>query len=160
MHFEGSLSAAEAALRAPLYDALYNVDEDAIQEILADEPAAGAVAAMSDDGERPWLARAKRLLRHREPVLKRGAMACPKGAERWEEFTRSLMNLLNEGDEAGVHAYSLSEPWSLFRREYRSLLGSAEVCARKSCCQNAQAYVESQFYQGEVPITVKITPYS
>lgn len=130
MHFEGSLSTAEAELRAPLYTALHDADEEAVQAFLSDEPSADTLMALPDDGERPWLGRARRLLRHAEPVLRRGALAMPDGREQWAEFALSLASLVDDDDEVGIHAYSLSEPWASFRRAYRKLVDDAPVRVR------------------------------
>lgn len=142
MHFEGSLTAAEEEIREPLYQALYNVNEDEIHAILEDSPAALGIVAIPHDGERPWTGRARRILRHPDPLLRTGARVMADGEERWTEFVKSLENLIEEGDEYGIYSYSLCEPWKSFRRNYRVALG------------------ESPIVQGETRIGLKITPLS
>jgi hypothetical protein len=142
MHFEGSITAEEEAIRLPLYQALYNIDEDEIHRILEDEPAAEAVMAIPIDGERPWTGRARRILRSNEPLLRQGAKTLPDGEAQWAEFTASLRNLIDEDDEVGLYSYSLCEPWKAFRRAFRAEIG------------------ETQVVQGETRIGLKITPLS
>jgi hypothetical protein len=64
MHFEGSLSDEEAEARPELYEALRNADESDIQRLLHDDDGVRDVMEIEGDGERPWLGRARRLLRH------------------------------------------------------------------------------------------------
>lgn len=142
MHFEGSLTAAEEEIREPLYQALYNVSEDEIHAILEDSPAALGIAAIPHDGERPWTGRARRILRHPDPLLRTGVRGLADGEELWTEFVKSLESLIAEGDEYGIYSYSLCEPWKSFRRNYRAALG------------------ESPIVQGETRIGLKITPLS
>jgi hypothetical protein len=142
MHFEGSLTAEEEALREPLYQALYDIDEDEIHRILEDDPVARGVLSIPIDGENPWMARAQRLLRSEEPLLRKGSRALPNGEHQWPEFIASLKNLLSENDEYGLHSYSLCEPWKAYRRAYRDAIGASQVV------------------QGETRIGLKITPLS
>jgi hypothetical protein len=142
MHFEGSLTQAEENIREPLFQALYNMDEDEIHRIVEDEPAAQAVSSIPIDGEIPWTSRAKRILRSSEPTLRKGARALPEGEQLWEEFTTSLKNLVEEGDEVGIYNYSLCEPWKAFRKAYRAAIGDPAIV------------------QGETRVGLKITPYS
>jgi hypothetical protein len=104
MYFEGSLSDAEVAVRVPLYEALYATDEEEIQRILCDERAALGVVALPDDGETPWLARARRLLRHESPLLRKGAGTEASGDALWGEFVLSLQRLVEERDELSIYA--------------------------------------------------------
>jgi hypothetical protein len=142
MHFEGSLTYEEEFIREPLFKALYNMDEDEIHRILEDEPAARAILKIPIDGEKPWTARAKRILRSDVPLLRKGALALPEGEQLWDEFKLSLRNLIKEGDEYGIYSYSLCEPWKAFRRSYREVIGDPAVV------------------QGETRVSLKITPYS
>ncbi|KAF8997404.1 hypothetical protein BDQ17DRAFT_857894 [Cyathus striatus] len=142
MYFEGSLTETENSIREPLYEALYNKDEDDIQRILCDEEGALTVAAIPQDGERPWVGRAKRLLREESPVLKKGIWSIENGEALWDDFVRSLQILVDTEDDVGLHAYSQSEPWKSFRKAYRATLG------------------ESKFWGGENRVVLKITPYS
>lgn len=141
MHFEGSLSSAEEALRGPLYDALYDADEEEIQQILEDDDAALDVLALPIDGEQPWLGRAKRILCAGDPLLRQGAMALPNGEELWEDFVESLRNLVDDRDEMGLYSYSLCEPWKNFGRAYRAAFGQGGLV------------------QGETRVSLKIAPY-
>jgi hypothetical protein len=142
MHFEGSLTQAEENIREPLYQALHRIDEDEIHRIVEDEPAAQAVSSILIDGETPWTARAKRILRSSEPTLRKGARSLPEGEQLWEEFTSSLKNLVEEGDEVGIYNYSQCQPWKTFRQAYRTAIGDPAVV------------------QGETRVGLKITPYS
>lgn len=142
MHFEGSLTTEEEALRAPLYDALYASDEEELLRILEDEDTVLDVMALPEDGELPWAGRARRILRTDSPLLRSGTAAMPDGEEVWEEFVQSLSNLLDEEDETGLYAYSLCEAWKDLNRAYRLSLG------------------EEGLGQGDTRVGLKITPYS
>jgi hypothetical protein len=142
MHFEGSLTASEEAIREPLYQALHAIDEDEIHRILGDEPAALQVASLPIDGERPWISRARRILRTEEPLLRKGARSTPDLESQWDEFVASLRNLVDDEDEYGIYSYSLCEPWKAFRSAYRKAIGDPEIV------------------QGETRFGLKITPLS
>jgi hypothetical protein len=114
MYFEGSLSDAEAAVRVPLYEALYATDEEEIQRILCDERAALDVAALPDDGETPWLARAHRLLRHESPLLRKGAGVEASRDALWSEFVLSLQRLIDDDDELSIYACVPCAPFLVF----------------------------------------------
>jgi hypothetical protein len=181
MYFEGSLSDAEVAVRVPLYEALYASDEEEIQRFLCDERAALGVVGLLDDGETPWLARARRLLRHESPLLRKGAGTEASGDALWGEFVLSLRRLVEERDELsiyacvpcdslnfwgthvfGSHRYSSSDPWKSFRRGYRAFVGEDKVQRCFSCSlHDPAAHVAClQSHQGESRMALKITPYS
>jgi hypothetical protein len=123
MFFEGSLSEPELEVRETLYNALYNIDEDEIQRILTEDEVAMAVVRLSDDGEQPWIGRARRLLRHRNPILKRGLEPTPEGERKWAGFIKGLKVLIVEKNDIGLHAYAQSEPWRSLRMKYREAIG-------------------------------------
>jgi len=104
MFFEGSLSEVELEVREALYKALYEVDEDEIQRILTEDEAAMAIIRLPDDGEQPWIARARRLLRHKNPILKKGLEPTPEGERVWASFTKGLKILIIEKNDIGIHA--------------------------------------------------------
>jgi hypothetical protein len=108
MFFEGSLSEAELEVREALYKALYEIDEDEIQRVLTDDEAAMAVIRLPDDGEHPWIGRARRLLRHKNPILKKGLEATPEGERVWAGFIKGLKILIIEENDIGIHAYIAS----------------------------------------------------
>jgi len=104
MHFEGSLNEFEAAARLELYEALRESDESEIQRLLCDDDAVQAVLDIEGDGERPWLGRAKRLLRDEYPVLRKGSESMANGDALWTDFVLSLKNLVESEDELGLYA--------------------------------------------------------
>jgi hypothetical protein len=104
MHFEGSLSDEAAAARPELYEAIRAADETEIQRILCDYDAVQDVLEIECDGERPWLGRAKRLLRDEYPRLRSGSETVANGEELWAEFVLSLENLVDSEDELGLYA--------------------------------------------------------
>jgi len=81
MFFEGSLSELELEVREALYKTFYDVDEDEIQPLLTEDETAMAIIRLPDDGEHPWIGRARRLLRHRNPILKKGLDPRQKASE-------------------------------------------------------------------------------
>lgn len=147
MYFEGSLSEIELEVREALFTALYNIDEDEIQRILTDDEAAMAVIRLPDDGEHPWIGRARRLLRHRNPILKKGLESSPEGDRVWAGFVKGLKILIVEKNDIGLHAYvasssfstgqsltspadcsyAQSEPWRTLRMKYREAIGEVKV---------------------------------
>ena len=147
MFFEGSLNEVELEVRDALYTALYNVDEDDIQRILTEDEAAMAIIRLPDDGENPWIGRARRLLRHKNPILKKGLESTPEGERVWAGFTKGLKILIVEKNDIGIHAYvaslsfgteqsltsladfsyAQSEPWRTLRMRYREAIGEVKV---------------------------------
>jgi hypothetical protein len=107
MHFEGSLSDEEAEARPELYEALRNADKSDIQRLLHDDDGVRDVMEIEGDGERPWLGRARRLVRHEYPILRRGSENLPNGDELWEDFVLTWKNMVDSEDELGIHAYVL-----------------------------------------------------
>jgi len=105
MFFEGSLSEVELEAREALYNALYDVDEDEIQRSLTEDEATMAVFKLPDDGEHPWIGRARRLLRHKNPILRKGLEATPEGDRVWAGFIKGLKILIVEKNDIGIHAY-------------------------------------------------------
>jgi hypothetical protein len=105
MFFEGSLNETELEVREVLYKALYDVDEDEIQRILTEDDAAMAIVKLPDDGEQPWIGRARRLLRHRNPILKKGLEGTPESERVWAGFIKGLKILIVEKNDIGIHAY-------------------------------------------------------
>jgi hypothetical protein len=112
MFFEGSLSELELEAREALYKALYEVDEDDIQRLLTEDETAMAIIRLPDDGEHPWIGRARRLLRHRNPILKKGLDPTPEGERVWASFVKGLKILIIEKNDIGLHAYVASFSFS------------------------------------------------
>jgi len=147
MFFEGSLSEVELEVREALYKALYDVDEDEIQRLLTEDETAMAIIRLPDDGEHPWIGRARRLLRHRNPILKKGLDPTPEGERVWAGFTQGLKILIVEKNDIGIHAYvasfsfgtgqsligpadrsyAQSEPWRSLRMKYREAINEVKV---------------------------------
>ena len=148
MFFEGSLSEAEFEVREALYKALYDVDEDEIQRVLTEDEAGMAIIKLSDDGEQPWIGRARRLLRHSNPILKKGVEPTPEGEQLWAGFIKGLKILVVEKNDIGIHAYvapyffgtpvqsltssanrsyAQSEPWTSLRMKYREAINEVKV---------------------------------
>jgi len=147
MFFEGSLSEGELEVRGTLFKALYDVDEDEIQRILTEDETAMAIIRLPDDGEHPWIGRARRLLRHKNPILKKGLERTPEGERLWTSFTKGLKILIVEKNDIGIHAYvsscsfgtepsltspadcsyAQSEPWRSLRMKYREAIGEVKV---------------------------------
>lgn len=97
MFFEGSLTVGENTLRATLFDALAVADEEVIEHYL-NHPLLKDILAMPDDGERPYAAWAKRLLRStaEDPVLLR---AHASDAE-WASLSTQLAFALGAAQDA------------------------------------------------------------
>ena len=147
MFFEGSLSELELEVREALYKALYEVDEDEIQRLLTEDETAMAISRLPDDGEHPWIGRARRLLRHRNPILKKGLDPTPEGERMWSSFIKGLKILIVEKNDIGIHAYvasfsfstgrslmrsavrsyAQSEPWRSLRMKYREAINEVKV---------------------------------
>ncbi|KAF8992433.1 hypothetical protein BDQ17DRAFT_207865 [Cyathus striatus] len=142
MFFLGTLTHDEYILRNQLYTALYSKNESEVQRILCDDPAALRVASISDDGELPWVGKAKRILRSEYPLLRSGVGKVKDGEVLWDEFCRCLEVLVSEEDDEGIYAYYDSESWRAFRKAYREVMGQSELG------------------QGDNRITLKIGPYS
>lgn len=138
MHFEGSLSEAEEKLREPLYQALYDCAEGDIYAMLFDNKDARAVMELPGDGEEPWVGCAERMLRHANPLLRKGA----QNDEQWEGFVAALANLVDVKDEEGIQDFAQSEPWVGMRKGYRVSVGDGE-----------------KDFKGEPRVRVKTTPY-
>lgn len=120
MHHEGSITVDEESLREPLYQALHELNEPAIATFLSHkilEP----IVSMSDDGETPCIATARRILRASEQSLLRvHAVETPQSAKTWQRFVRDLRGLLPKGDEAILAQYFRSQPWSSLREAHHS----------------------------------------
>lgn len=140
MHFEGSLAAAEEALREPLYVALYDINESRIQHLISSD-AARNVMSISIDGEQPWMGRARRILRTSEPLLRTSVDALDDGDALWETFIRGLQCLIREEDEEGLYSYSLCGAWKELRAAYRKVIR------------------EGRPVQGEIRVGLKVAPY-
>jgi hypothetical protein len=118
MHFEGSLTQAEEDLRDPVYEALRSVNIVEILRILTDEKAAGEVMALVDDGEQPFVARARRILRTDQPLLRKGAIS----DEDWTDFVDTLSSLLTSAEtnvDAMIYDEYNGEVWTKIRGRYR-----------------------------------------
>ncbi|KAF8994065.1 hypothetical protein BDQ17DRAFT_1431325 [Cyathus striatus] len=125
------------------FEGFIRENEDDIQRILHDEIAAESVAAIPGDGEKPWVGRARRILRaNPSPLLRKGADALEDGETIWNDFILSLQTLVNDEDDVGLHAYAQSEPWRAIRMAYWAAIG------------------ETKPRQGENRVVLKITPYS
>src|SRR5258708_39957874 len=94
MFFEGSLSEAEFEVRETLHKALHDVNEDEIQRALTEDEAAMAIIKLPDDGEHPWIGRARRLLRHKPPILRKGVEPGPESERLWTGFLKGLKVLI------------------------------------------------------------------
>ena len=131
MFFEGSLSEAEFEVREALYKALYDIDEDEIQRILTEDDAGMAIIKLSDDGEQPWIGRARRLLRHKNPILKKGLEPTPEGERLWAGFIKGLKILIVEKNDIGIHAYvapySFGTPCAVTDK-----FGEPQVCSKRT----------------------------
>ncbi len=113
MFWEGSITGAEEDLRTPLFEALRDASEPAIEGFLAD-PALAGVIAMEDDGETPILGNARRLMRG-DVLLK---TRHPEMDAKWAKLTRDLGALLKNPDEEVLAGYYRSQPWTAFREAY------------------------------------------
>lgn len=116
MFYEGSISQAEEDLREPLYQALHQIDEAKIEELMNHEQLK-KIVSLSDDGENPTTGVARRLLRYgADPLL------LTTGGEtvsaKWPKFTRDVASLLKAGDEEVLAQYFRSQPWTTFREVY------------------------------------------
>ena len=133
MHFEGSLTFEEVSLRTEVYAALSyftpNEEDEEIENfegeptlyaILEDNNVAKDILALRDDGERPMLGIAKRLLREgKDDVVLR------KGDEeaQWNQFIEDLRAAVDQKDEDEVRSMYEFEPWVGLRKRYREAIG-------------------------------------
>lgn len=94
MFFEGTLTQRENDLRLTLFNNLQDTVEHCVEGIIK-HPEMQAIVQMSDDGQRPYVAWAQRLLRHRfdhERIILQ-QFAKP---EEWKVFINQLITALNE----------------------------------------------------------------
>jgi len=135
MYFEGSSTEEENALRLPLYDALLHKNLTEIQRILSEEPAAGDVVAIFDDGEQPYVGRARRILRSEAPGLRKGS----KGDDaKWEKFVTMLKRYVGPKDEVMLQEKYRDDMWTNLRALYRRAIGD-----------------EKKYFQGEPRHVIK-----
>lgn len=121
MYFEGSSTDEEDALRLPLYDAVLHRDVVKIRRILSEEPAAGGVVAIFDDGEQPYVGRARRILRSEAPRLRKGS----KGDDGlWEKFVTMLKHYAGPKDEVALQEKYRDDMWTNLRASYREAIGN------------------------------------
>ncbi|KAI0364629.1 hypothetical protein BV20DRAFT_826352 [Pilatotrama ljubarskyi] len=140
MHFEGSLTEDEAAIRIPLYHALLKQDVPEVERILKDEPAAAKVLAIFHDGEMPYVGRARRILRSESPVLRKGAA----DDATWTKFARMLQEKVAAKDEEGLQEQYREPLWTRIRAGYRKAIGDDKIGERK------------KYFQGEPHYALKI----
>ncbi|KAL1914511.1 uncharacterized protein VTP21DRAFT_8225 [Calcarisporiella thermophila] len=114
MYFEGSITEQQNSLRLDLYDALYNVDETKIEELLNQLE---SVARMPDDGETPYNAYAKRLVQSEKPLLSNYL-----DQSEWQSWIEKLTKLIGWGNEAEIVEEYMGETWMHLRKKYRHTL--------------------------------------
>ncbi|KAJ6564600.1 hypothetical protein B0H19DRAFT_1141522 [Mycena capillaripes] len=141
MHFEGSSTEEENALRLPLYDALLHQDVADIQRILSEEPAAGDVVAIFDDGEQPYVGRARRILRSEMPRLRKGS----KGDDAlWEKFVTMLKRHVGPKEEVMLQEKYRDDMWTNLRAAYREAIGDEMLGDQKKYFQGDPRHVIKQ----------------
>lgn len=118
MHFEGSSTEAEDSLREPLYAALQNEEVKKIRGILDEEPARN-VMGLLDDGEQPYLSRARRILRSKTPGLCRGN----KDEALWGRFVEMLNKSVDLEAEDKLFNQYRESLWTKLRVSYRTMIG-------------------------------------
>ncbi len=117
MYFEGSLDKTEEALREPLYEALRTGDGDKITPFL-EHPVLQNIIALADDGEKPTIGMALRLLRPgKMPLLL--TEASDEMKMKWPKLVKDLTALLKMNSEDSLTQYYYSQPWTAFREEYK-----------------------------------------
>ncbi len=120
MSYEGSITTSEESLRQPLYEGLHSMNESLISQILSN-PILTSITSMSDDGEKPIMGTARRLLRSSAVVKDHPLLlstASPEVSSKWGKLTKDLSNLVKQGDEEVLTQYYRSQPWTAFREEY------------------------------------------
>ena len=117
MFYEGSITTVEESLREPLFKALQNKDEPAIESLLAD-PILAAIVAMDHDGENPVLGNARRLLRNNTQGVPLLQAKTPELKAKWDKLVRDLQSLIGQADEETLAQYYRSQPWTALREEY------------------------------------------
>lgn len=120
MSYEGSITTSEESLRQPLYEGLHSMNESLISQILSN-PILTSITSMSDDGEKPIIGTARRLLRSSAVVKDHPLLlstASPEVSSKWGKLTKDLSNLVKQGDEEVLTQYYRSQPWTAFREEY------------------------------------------
>ncbi|KAI0364631.1 hypothetical protein BV20DRAFT_1057052 [Pilatotrama ljubarskyi] len=136
MHFEGSLTEAEAAIRILLYHALLQQDVVEVERILSEEPEAGMILSIYHDGEQPYVGRARRILRSEAPLLRMGAADDPV----WAKFARTLRDKVAVKDEVGLQELYQEPTWTSIRAAYRQAIGDDKVGDRKKYFQGEPCY--------------------
>ncbi|KAI0350301.1 hypothetical protein OH77DRAFT_1087539 [Trametes cingulata] len=136
MHFEGSLTMEEAAIRIPLYHALSRQDVTAIEHILKEEPAAGHVLSIFCDGKQPYVGRARRILRSEAPLLRQGVT----DDAVWVNFVQMLTRMVAEKDEVGLQELYPEPTWTRIRAAYRKAIGDDTVGDRMKYFQGEPCY--------------------
>jgi len=125
MQFEGSITQEEDDLREPLYQALRSANEAEISLFL-ENPVLANIIALPDDGEKPVTGTALRLLRFagvydsdtsKQPLLLSSDGDLVKN--KWGRFAKDLTSLIKQNYEDALGQYYDSQPWTLFREEYR-----------------------------------------
>ena len=126
MFFEGSTTLEQENLREQLYTTLwqslhneYVLDKDNWPSVdgidkLLDSADARKTLVAGDDGEQPWLGRAKRLLsvpKEKTGLYRRSVPKVQDLDTKWDTFVAVLKTLVQNEDELGIHAYSLGSPW-------------------------------------------------
>lgn len=121
MHYEGTITIDEEELRQPLFEALRNKDEQAIEALVAD-PTLAQIIAMDHDGEAPVLGNARRLLRKAKGEALLKVRVAEEFAPKWNKLVRDLTSLLSHPDEETLAQYYRSQPWTALREEYAKTL--------------------------------------
>jgi len=123
MYYEGTITQAEEDLREPLFQALGAIDEPAIETFLKHETLAHIIS-MPDDGEKPTLGQARRLLSAQGPLIRAKLSGVNIG--KWDKFTKDLAGLIKSGDEEVMTHFFMSHPWNCFRADYGQSLTIAK----------------------------------
>ncbi|GMK60055.1 hypothetical protein CspeluHIS016_0902720 [Cutaneotrichosporon spelunceum] len=117
MFYEGSLKVEEDELRNPLFEALRDANEAAIEGFLTN-PVLAEIIAMEHDGENPVIGNARRLMRG-DVLLK---TRHPDMDAKWVKLKRDLTALLKTSDEEVLAGYYRSQPWTAFREAYAKMM--------------------------------------
>lgn len=111
MYFEGSISRPQEYLRQKLFQALLNIDEKTISELMEQ---LSDVSNLPREGNTPYLYRAKRIVENENALLKD---FCSQ--EEWDKLVKTLRRQILARDEALLMEEYDSDPWLSIRHRYR-----------------------------------------
>ena len=143
MHFEGSLTDEEALLREEIYPLLRIFDpspkppaerDEAAEaklkertakvEAVLNKPVAQAILGLEQDGDAPFVGRAKRILRTETPRLRRGQT----NDDEWVKFRQMLEKLSASNNDVALSEKYKDAPgvWYAIRKAYRVSIGEGD----------------------------------